>query len=47
MSSLFLWAVGILYFGGAISALFEGKYALFVMLLCYSIANYALIRMAS
>jgi hypothetical protein len=45
MSSLFLWIVGFLYFAGFVSALFEGRGWLALMLVCYSIANYALIRM--
>lgn len=46
MSVGLLWAVGILYFFASLSAAVEGKYWLALMLICYSVANYALIRMA-
>jgi hypothetical protein len=46
LSSILLWTVGILYFAASVSALGEGKYWLALMLICYSVANYALIRMA-
>lgn len=45
MSSALLLVVGVIYASAGISAVYEGRYWLALMLVCYSIANYALIRM--
>ena len=43
----FLIVVGLLYLGGAVCYFMEGKTAMFLVLMCYAIANYGLVLAAN
>jgi hypothetical protein len=43
----FLIVIALLYIGGGLSYFFEGKPAMFLVLLCYAIANFGLVLAAN
>jgi hypothetical protein len=43
----FLIVIALLYVGGGLSYFFEGKPAMFLVLLCYAIANFGLVLAAN